>query len=344
MGLALDTVHIGDARELASHLAPQSIQTIVTSPPYFGLRQYLSPDHPDKAREMGGEATPDEFVAALVGLFAALRPALRDDGTLWVNLGDSYCSTDKWGGGGGNTGKHTLDPAGGVPSWAVRARREPYADTKPKDLIGIPWMVAFALRADGWYLRNDIVWAKPNPMPESVTDRPTRAHEYLFLLSKSPRYHYDAAAIAEPCVAGDRGSTYTDGKTGTVHATRGQGPRTDKKAASGLRTYAGFNERWDATPTETRNKRDVWTVPTQPYPDAHFATFPPDLIRPCIRAGCPVGGVVLDPFVGSGTTAMVAVEEGRRWLGFDLDERAVGWTAARLQALPVRSLFAGVGA
>lgn len=350
--LALDTVHIGDARELAAQLDPQSVNTIVTSPPYFGLRSYLATDHPDKAREMGGEATPDEFVAELVGLFAALRPALRDDGTLWLNLGDSYANNPS------TTAIPRAEQGNGTGAFQIppekhnQARRQEanrltslkQAGLKHKDLIGIPWSVALALRADGWILRSDIIWHKPNPMPESVTDRPTRSHEYLFLLSKSPRYHYDAAAIAEPCIAGDRGSTYTNGKTGTVHATRGQGPRTDKKAASGLRTYAGFNERWDATPTETRNKRDVWTVPTQPYPDAHFATFPPDLIRPCIRAGCPVGGVVLDPFVGSGTTAMVAVEEGRRWLGFDLDERAVGWTAARLQALPVRSLFAGVGA
>jgi len=323
--LATNAVHIGDARELAAQLAPQSVNAVITSPPYFGLRSYLASDHPDKAREMGSETTPDEFVAALVGLFAALRPALRDDGTVWLNLGDSYATTP--------AGKVGTDPCatttlgGGLRNAraanSTAAHRRLSYGIPEKNLIGIPWRVAFALQANGWILRSDCIWHKPNPMPESVTDRPTRSHEYLFLLSKGPRYFYDAAAIAEPCVAGYNGSSFTTGKTAAPRANVGQGPRNDG---------------------ETRNKRSVWSVPTAQFSDAHFATFPPELVRPCIRAGCPVGGTVLDPFMGSGTTAMVAVEEGRNWVGFDLDERAIGWTEGRLRALPVRSLFAEVSA
>jgi DNA modification methylase len=333
--LAPGAVHIGSVLDLAGRLEPQSVQTIVTSPPYFGLRAYLPADHPDKAHELGSEATPEQFVANLVAVFRALWPALKDDGTLWLNLGDSYWTKP--------IGKgSTHDPKWGQ----ARNRSEGNAGGRTatagqhKNLIGIPWRVAFALQADGWILRSDIVWHKPAPMPESVTDRPTRAHEFIFLLTKSTRYFYDAAAIAEPCVAGDRGSTYTDGKTGDVHATRGQGRRTDKQAASGLRTYSGFNDRWDASPTTTRNKRDVWTVASAQFPDAHYATFPAELIYPCVLAGSRPGDLVLDPCIGSGTVAQVAHELGREWQGIDLDERAVTWTNDRLAKLPVGRLFA----
>lgn len=284
-----DRVYTGDARHLAAQLAPQSVQCVVTSPPYFNLRSYLPADDPAKPLEMGGEATPDEFAAQLVALFAALRPALHDSGCVWLNLGDSF--------GAG------------------------------KQLQGIPWRVAFALQADGWILRSDCIWAKPNPMPESVTDRPTRSHEYLFLLSKSARYFYDADAIREP-----------HARIWDANTNGGSWAHPERQPNG---SNAGHHSGAYPEPNPLgRNKRDVWTIPTSPTAIAHFATFPPDLIRPCIRAGCPVGGVVLDPFVGSGTTAMVAVEEGRHWLGFDLDPRAVGWTAERLRALPVRSLFA----
>lgn len=336
--LARNTVHIGDVRQLAAQLEPASVQTIVTSPPYWGLRSYLPADHPDKILEIGHEVTPDAFVAELVAVFRALRPALNDDGTLWLNLGDAYWTKPigkgsshdpKW----GQARDRTAGNAGGRAA----------SGKQHKNLIGLPWRVAFALQDDGWVLRDDIIWHKPNPMPESVTDRPTRAHEYIFLLTKSTRYYYDAAAIAEPCVAGDRGSTYTDGKTGAVHPARGRGRRTDKQAASELRTYAGINDRWDASPTTTRNKRDVWTVASAQYPDAHFATFPLELIRPCVLAGSRPGDLVLDPFVGSGTVAECAVGLERAWIGIDLDERAIGWTDGRLRALPVGSLFRGVG-
>jgi DNA modification methylase len=247
----------GDCLKRLRELDAGSVQTCVTSPPYFGLRDY------GHEGQIGLEPTPDEFVDALVRVFREVRRVLRDDGTVWLNLGDSFCSTDKWGGGkGGNTGKHTRNGED-VPSWAVRRKREHYPDAKPKDLLGIPWMVAFALRADGWYLRSDIIWAKPNPMPESVTDRPTKAHEYLFLLSKSPRYYYDATAIAE-----EGGHSRFNGAVAYAPDDRNDGGRVGVERG-----------------TTSRNRRSVWTVATQPFPGAHFATFPPKLIEPCVLAG-----------------------------------------------------------
>jgi DNA modification methylase len=267
--------------------------------------------------EIGLEPTPDEFVAAMVGVFREVRRVLRDDGTLWLNLGDSYNNSDKWGG-GGNVGKNTVAEDGTVPSWQVRAKRPKMEGLKPKDLIGIPWRVAFALQADGWYLRQDIIWSKPNPMPESVQDRCTKAHEYIFMLSKSPRYYYDIEAIKEPMslssverlgqdVESQSGSARVPGKTnGNMKAVG----KIDKQRGHGRR-HAGFNDRWDAMEKDEqcsgmRNKRSVWTVATQPFSEAHFATFPPSLIEPCILAGTPAGGVVLDPFGGAGTTGLVA--------------------------------------
>lgn len=328
----IDQVYVGDVMDFAAQLPPQSVQTIVTSPPYFGLRSYLASDHPDKAREIGAEPTPQEYVARLVTVFRALWPALKDDGTLWLNLGSSY-NTQRAGNKtpsgfsqtrpsriSGNGDQETVDVGGGLlPGF------------KPKDDLMIPYRAAIALQEDGWYVRSTIVWAKPNPMPESVTDRPTRSHEYIFLLSKQPRYYYDAASIAEPagpfkpCGPNSRADNDRD----PMHGTR-------KQDALNLRTYAGFNERWAERPTTTRNKRDVWTIPTTPYPDAHYATFPPELIRPCILAGSRPGDVVCDPFGGSGTTPLVAVQERRRWVACDLDERAVGWTARRLAGAQVR--------
>jgi len=400
-----NTVNIGDARELAEQLAPQSVQCIVTSPPYFGLRDYGTGtwegggedcDHAVRTpstvakqrassgldgsketvghqregfraacprcgavrldRQMGMESTPDEFAAALVALFAALRPALHPTGSVWIVLGDSY--------------------------------------GKKGQLQGIPWLVAFALQADGWILRSDVIWEKKNCMPESVQNRPTRSHEHIFLLSKKPTYYYDAAAIAEQGIKGDAGA-----------GSRNYRPGTD----GNQRKYAGQSEIFDRV---TRNKRDVWTQATSPTNIAHFATFPPDLIRPCIRAGtseygacaacgapwrrvveregataneaairhmesqgvgrqkgnlyqphgagfyatsmttgwqpsCQCGTterrpcVVLDPFVGSGTTCQVAYEEGRDFLGFDLDPRAIGWTEGRLAKAQRRMIYSG---
>lgn len=309
--MSADVWLTGDAASLP--IPDRSVHCCVTSPPYFGLRDY------GVDGQIGLEPTPDEYVARIVAVFREVRRVLRDDGTLWVNLGDSYAANrpyqvtpTKWP--GLEQGQSSKVPDG----------------MKPKDLIGIPWMVAFALRADGWYLRSDIVWHKPNPMPESVTDRPTKAHEYLFLLSKSPRYHYDHAAIAEPQTVGnhprtviDNGPRDTPPGTSAHHGLRTSGlvPKQDQ---AGGRRYEGFNGGWDAseangTAPQTRNKRDVWTVPSQPFPEAHFATMPPELVRPCILAGCPKDGVVLDPFGGAGTVPLVARQEGRRFVYNDLN-------------------------
>jgi site-specific DNA-methyltransferase (adenine-specific) len=267
----------------------KSAHCCVTSPPYWGQRDY------GHDGQIGQEPTPAAFVAALVSLFAEVRRVLHDDGTLWLNLGDSYAANR---GGtsmpaetlaGGVSGRGDIDAKRGRES-GYTPHRDPAAHgLKHKDLIGMPWRVAFALQADGWYLRQDIIWHKPAPMPESVRDRCTKAHEYLFMLAKSERYYFDAAAIAEPS------ANQTDAM-------------------------------------EMRNKRSVWTVPTASYAGAHFATFPPDLIRPCIRAGCPIGGTVLDPFNGAGTTGLACIEEGRDYIGLELNPDYVAMTKDRLTA------------
>ncbi|WP_374139527.1 site-specific DNA-methyltransferase [Sphingomonas sp.] len=349
------TLHHGDCRDVLAALPDNSTNCCVTSPPYFGLRDY------GVDGQMGLEPTPDEFVAGMVAVFREVRRVLRDDGTLWLNIGDSYNNSDKWGGGGANTGKHTRAPDGSIESWkSVRCKWSGAPGIKPKDLIGIPWMLAFALRADGWYLRQDIIWSKPNPMPESVTDRCTKAHEYLFLLSKSARYYYDAAAIAEPLglasvarlaqnVEAQVGSDRIPGKTnGTMKAVgrRAAGNKTHKGQAAyeggqeEHRTKAGlvsFAERERAKVEQgdldgTRNRRSVWTVATQPFKEAHFATFPPALIEPCIFAGCPVGGTVLDPFGGAGTTGLVADRLQRNAVLIELNPEYVEIARRRIEA------------
>ena len=277
-----------DARSLP--LVDGCVDCVVTSPPYFGLRDY------GNTQQIGLEPTPDAFVESLVAVFREVKRVLKDSGTLWLNLGDSYTSGSS---GMNGTGSSTLQSSTARcnPTWIQgNRRREPIG--KPKDLIGIPWRVAFALQADGWYLRSDIIWSKPNPMPESVTDRPTKAHEYLFLLAKAERYYYDAAAIAEV-------SLWPDGMNG----------KQPVKSPFGQGFAAG---RSNGSTNGTRNRRSVWTVSTTPYDGAHFATFPEQLIEPCILAGCPAGGLVLDPFLGSGTVGAVAERFGRRWVGTDL--------------------------
>ena len=267
-------------------------QCCVTSPPYYGLRDYGC------AGQIGLEQTPDEYVSNIVSVMREVWRVLKDNGTAWVNLGDSYASSGL---------KQTGRQDGGRPQrgfgWAeydiTRSKAGGSGNCKPKDLIGIPWRVAFALQADGWYLRSDIIWSKPNPMPESVTDRPTKAHEYVFLLAKQERYYYDAGAIQEECKTGDKGSSFTSDKTGSRHLTPvGQAPRNDESK---------------------RNKRTVWNVSCQPYREAHFATFPPALIRPMVLAGSAPNDIVIDPFSGSGTTALVATELGRRFIGTELN-------------------------
>ena len=307
-------VIIGDCIEGMRSLPDQSVHTCVTSPPYFGLRDY------GMAGQIGLEDTPDAFVARLVDVFREVRRVLRDDGTLWLNLGDSYWSStatqgrneDKAHGAIGGTAKLI---AGGSSTYKRTA-----LGLKHKDLIGIPWRVAFALQADGWYLRQDIIWHKPNPMPESVTDRCTKAHEYLFLLSKSARYFFDAEAIKE------QGAGQRDWN----EATRGDG--NDWRAKGGAGSRAARGPSGFGTP-ETRNRRSVWTVATKPYAGAHFATFPPDLIEPCILAGSPVGGTVLDPFGGSGTTAGVSMRNGRNAILCELNPEYAALMPERIAAL-----------
>jgi len=319
----MNTIEFGDCRDIMRAWAAQGVraQMCVTSPPYFGLRDY------GHAGQLGLEQTPEQYIAAMVEVFRCVRDVLADDGTLWLNIGDSYASNvggyDATGSRGATS--HPTIGKGTMAAVVQNRRRVPATGLKPKDLIGIPWMLAFALRADGWYLRQDIIWHKPNPMPESVTDRCTKAHEYLFLLSKSERYFFDHEAIKEP-VAGD------------PHAPRNRWDRTDylvpgqkpqkrtsrsgnleRKPRPGLLNdsrHQSGSVPWEGS---TRNRRSVWTVATRPYKGAHFATFPPALIEPCIRAGSRPGDVVLDPFMGSGTTAAVALQLGRQYLGCELN-------------------------
>jgi len=281
---------LGDNRDTLKTLPDKSVHCCVTSPPYFGLRDY------GHDGQIGLEATPELYVAEIVAVFREVWRVLRDDGTVWLNLGDSYAGG---GLGGGSGGKSTLDSTHHRKIQGEQRKAiKPHNGLKPKDLIGIPWRVAFALQADGWYLRQDIIWHKPNPMPESVTDRCTKAHEYIFLLSKSERYYYDAEAVKEES-AGQSGRAADFCR------------ETKEDVAPNQSTKQHRLGRKPTSDNGTRNRRSVWTVATQPYSGAHFATFPPKLIEPCILAGCPVGGTVLDPFGGSGTTAAVSISHGR---------------------------------
>lgn len=338
----------GDALETLRSLPAESVNCCVTSPPYFGLRDY------GVDGQIGLEATPEEYIERLVAVFREVRRVLRDDGTCWINLGDSYNS-----GASGSLAGSTI--IGGQVNQAKSNRfgRKVCAELKPKDLIGIPWMLAFALRADGWFLRQDIIWAKPNPMPESVTDRCTKSHEYIFLLSKSAKYWYDAKSIKKPLkdtsiarliqdVNEQQRSSPVPGKTnGTMKAVRfgGNNPCPDTRLQSGkewsptmagggskVNGHSGYFDK-DGNPLcgVKANKRSVWVVPTRGYKEAHFATYPPDLIRPCILAGCPAGGVVLDPFAGSGTTGKVALENGRDALLIELNPDYVKLIEKRCQ-------------
>jgi len=352
-------MHCGDALTVLQSLPAGSVQTCITSPPYWGLRDYgtatweggaagcdhlhdnwkrttsdkTAPHMPSSqavrtpykdtcgkcgARrldaQLGLEPTPEAYVAALVAVFREVRRVLRDDGTLWLNLGDSYFAS------GGHTAAGSTGFLATMPDQAAQRNRGTTtipAGYKAKDLCGIPWRVAFALQADGWYLRSDIIWAKPNPMPESVTDRPTKAHEYLFLLAKSERYFYDAIAVQER-------ASQPEGEP----VRTGQHKSAVFNHAGTLGTNNGAAH---------RNRRSVWTVATQPYPEAHFATFPPDLIKPCVLAGSRVGDTVLDPFAGAGTTLYVAKELGRHAIGIELNPAYIALAERRLvqEVLPL---------
>ncbi len=353
------TILTGDAIEQLRTLPDESVQCCVTSPPYWGLRDYgtgvweggdescahVRPDGQGKSRpelpnppagwaerdvtvsksfneckcgakridsQLGLEKTPEEYVAKMVEVFRQVRRVLRKDGTLWLNLGDAYAHSGACGG-----GSPLSNPTDGrIGDQSPRGRKDDRIaqlktggtlspDLKPKDLCGIPWRVAFALQADGWWLRAEVIWAKPNPMPESVTDRPTRSHESVFLLTKSARYFYDADAVREADVAGHKsGNGYARVDTFNVGYRLSYGGR-------------GQDEQW--LPGGGRNLRDVWNIATEPFPEAHFATFPKALAEPCIKAGCPVDGTVLDPFAGSGTTGVVASMLGRSFVGIELN-------------------------
>jgi site-specific DNA-methyltransferase (adenine-specific) len=295
------TLYLGDALTVLRTLPDESVHCCVTSPPYWGLRDY------GVEGQLGLESTPAEYVEKMAAVFREVRRVLRDDGTLWLNLGDSYAAPNgRSSGGTYERGPNSVlghlterQEIGAVRNWG---------DLPAKNLVGIPWRVAFALQADGWYLRQDIIWAKPNPMPESVRDRCTKAHEYLFLLAKSERYYFDSEAICENATQGDNGSSFTDER--------------DIATKPGL----GMGER-----KKNYGKRSVWTVATQPYAEAHFATFPPKLIEPCIVAGCPVGGTVIDPFNGSGTTGLVSLQHGRAYIGIELNPEYLALTMPRIE-------------
>jgi DNA modification methylase len=309
----LNEIRIGDCLTIMKLLVLGGIkvQTCVTSPPYFRLRDY------GMEGQLGLEETPEAYVGRLVEVFRLVRELLADDGTLWLNLGDSYNAAGRIG--HGNLSEKYKQSTNRASANGVNVGRPNAAELKEKDLIGIPWRAAFALQADGWYLRSDIIWAKPNPMPESVTDRPTKSHEYIFLLSKSADYFYDAEAIAEPATHAGKIATL-----GEKSLSRGQ--------ANGAGIAASGNGTKDSvTVADVRNRRSVWTVSTQPYAGAHFATFPPDLILPCVLAGSRPGDVVFDPFMGSGTTALVAKENGRRYLGCELNPAYKKLQEERLQ-------------
>ena len=295
-----NTVEFGDCRHVMRLWAENNVkvQMCVTSPPYFGLRDY------GHEKQIGLEETPDAYISVMVEVFRCVRDILADDGTLWLNIGDSYASY--------RDGKATPDSTRGddlgtlVPKGSAKNRMPSTfrnSGIKHKDLIGIPWMLAFALRADGWYLRQDIIWHKPNPMPESVRDRCTKAHEYMFLLSKSEKYYFDHESIKEPAKVSSAGIRFGGKKYGD-----NPDPKYATKSGNVSKEY------------EKANKRSVWTVPTKPFRGAHFATFPPALIQPCILAGSRENDVVLDPFMGSGTTAQVAIENNRKYLGCELNQ------------------------
>lgn len=355
------TLYLGDCRDVMRTLPPQSVNTCISSPPYFGLRDY------GVAGQIGMEQVPDClgwatgarcgacFVCVLVDVYREVRRVLRDDGTCWVNLGDSYANDGKWGGSTG--GKHAKALHGDT----AIGRGKRHTGIPPKNLMMMPARVALALQADGWYLRQDIIWAKPNPMPESVTDRCTKSHEYIFLLAKSPKYYFDAAAIKEPVtqstvarlaqnVDAQHGSDRVPGKTNgpmkAVRSKRDSFKRDNSKRSAVIPGQTAGTHRPDrdesAWDVDTRNKRSVWTVATQPYREAHFATFPPALIEPCVLAGCPVGGTVLDPFGGSGTTGEVSENLGRASILIELSPSYVGIAADRIRAtqpgLPLRAI------
>jgi DNA modification methylase len=313
---ATATLHKGDCLDALRRLPAGSVDCCVTSPPYYGLRDY------GVAGQIGLEKTPAEYVARLVAVFGEVRRVLSDRGTLWLNLGDSYATGGGAVGrapGGGDQGERFI--RGGMIN--TQPNRMPLPGLKPKDLIGIPWRVAFALQADGWYLRSEVIWHKPNPMPESVRDRPTKSHEQVFLLSKAGRYHYDADAVRE-AASQPAGLPRLTGQKKQSGANAGGRYQSDLRSS-----HLGTNQG-----NPWRNRRSVWTVATKPCPEAHFAVMPEKLVEPCILAGCPAGGTVLDPFTGAGTVGLVAVRHGRAFVGVELNPSYLKIARRRIAAAP----------
>jgi len=289
-----DLILFGDCRQTLDAFIDKA-RMCVTSPPYYGLRDYGGED-----KQIGQEDTPEEYIQSLVEVFRKVRDCLTDDGTLWVNIGDSYYNYRP----GKSYPKQTVSKTNqDLPEYTPK-RANKLDGYKEKDLIGIPWMLAFALRSDGWYLRQDIIWHKPNPMPESVKDRCTKSHEYLFLLSKNKKYYYDHESIKEKAV----GERWGGNKPINMDNTKD----TDNQFSGLTRPRKMVYDK--------RNKRSVWKVTNRPYKGSHFAVFPPELITPCILAGSEKNDIILDPFMGSGTTAMVAKQLGRYYLGCELHE------------------------
>lgn len=332
-------LYVGDALEILRELPDKHVHCIVTSPPYWGLRDYGIAD------QAGLEETPQEYVAKMVGVFREASRVLRDDGTLWLNLGDTYASN--WGlgakresswwstGSGDQEGKGWGEVPTALPPNQFQASGK---GLKVKDLCGIPWRTAFALQDDGWYLRRDIIWSKPNPMPESVRDRCTTSHEYIFMLAKKQKYYYDADSIREPYHYDGRRVTTVTGGPGSAQHRNGERWPGIGKAHHAARAATSVHGHDETEPMEIgvgRNKRSVWEISTKSYPEAHFATFPEDLIEPCIKAGTPLGGTVLDPFMGSGTTAVVARRLGRKAIGIELNPDYAQLCARRTQQLSV---------
>jgi len=340
--MELNTILNGDSLEMLRTLPDQSVDMCVTSPPYYGLRDY------GEDGQIGLEETPEKYVQRLVDVFREVRRVLKDDGTLWLNIGDSYngypANVTKGGSISGNNqhARHYKESGYGLAAKSL----------KPKDLMGIPWMVAFALRSDGWYLRQDIIWHKPNPMPESVKDRCTKAHEYIFLLSKSSKYYYNHEAIKEDATTNEnRPDGVVRNRIYEYDSKRNNNPEAylsnPDQSFRGQKTKGkvpinGMPQRHgeDIPTSRKRNKRSIWTVNTKPYSEAHFAVFPDDLIKPCVLAGSKKGGVVLDPFFGSGTTGEVAIRAGRKFIGVELNAEYVDMATKRLSPfLTQRNLF-----
>lgn len=361
----------GDCLQVLPTLEAGSVHCCVTSPPYWGLRDYgtakweggdpecnhevqrwdgpkqtqgAQSGHAAKADRLGRdrchkcgatridiqiglERSPDEYVDKLVQVFREVQRVLRDDGTLWLNLGDSYFGDSPARKKSSEAFSETWDLSQTRSRGGSRRSAARIGDLKPKDLVGIPWMVAFALRADGWYLRSDIIWHKPNPMPESVRDRPTKSHEYLFLLAKSDRYFYDSDAIREP-----HSNASIERMRQPLSTERHHTPK-ERRTGCNMNRYLERETGW-GNPAG-RNRRSVWTIPTRPYAGAHFAVFPPALVEPCIKAGCPVGGTVLDPFAGSGTVGAVALELGRSFVGIELNPKYIDLIRERINGVQV---------